>query len=92
MRKLTLIFVMCTSPWGQRTPDCDHSVVSQIPIDAGDLGYTPVDLIPPEESAMGALTVGPGVAIYGSRAESAATCSCCIPSTGTCNCWDFWRG
>jgi hypothetical protein len=64
VRKLTLIFVMCTSLWAQRTPDYDHSVVSQIRLDARDLGCAPVDLIPPEESAIGALTIGPGVAIY----------------------------
>ncbi len=65
MRKLSLTFILCAAVWAQRTPEYDHSVVSQVRIDARDLGYAPVDLIPSEESAIRALTVGPDGAIYG---------------------------
>jgi len=65
MRNLSLILVLCAAAWAQRTLEYDHSVVSQVRIDARDLGYAPVDLIPSEESAIGALSVGPEGAIYG---------------------------
>ena len=44
----------------QREPDYDRSVVSQVRIDARDLGYAPVDVIPSGESAITALAVAPG--------------------------------
>ncbi|MEK7403886.1 MAG: hypothetical protein AAB225_02140 [Acidobacteriota bacterium] len=49
----------------QRTLDFDHSVVSQVRIDLRDLGYPPVDVIPPDESAIRALAVAPSGALYG---------------------------
>jgi len=49
----------------QRTIEYDHSVVSQVRIDARDLGYPPVDVIPSGESAIRALAVAPNGAIYG---------------------------
>lgn len=44
----------------QREPDYDRSVVSQVRIDARDLGYAPVDVIPSGESAITALAAAPG--------------------------------
>lgn len=51
----------------QRELGMDRSVVSQVRIDARDLGYAPVDLIPSGESAVTALTVTHGSAsiVYG---------------------------
>jgi outer membrane protein assembly factor BamB len=49
----------------QRTLEYDRSVVSQVRIDARDLGYPPVDVIPSGESAITALTVAPDGVVYG---------------------------
>src|SRR5579885_3581234 len=62
------IFLLCLAPlWAQRTLEYDRSVVSQVRIDARDLGYSPVDLIPPGESAVTAMAVAPNTSglIYG---------------------------
>jgi outer membrane protein assembly factor BamB len=50
---------------GQRTPDYDKVVVPQNRIDARDLGYPPIDVIPDGESAITALTVAPNGNLYG---------------------------
>ncbi len=50
---------------GQRTPDYDRVVVPQSRIDARDLGYPPIDVIPDGESAITALTVAPNGNLYG---------------------------
>ena len=50
---------------GQRTPDYDSVVVPQNRIDARDLGYSPIDVIPDGESAITALTVAPNGNVYG---------------------------
>jgi len=49
----------------QRDTQFDHSVVNQMRIDARDLGYPPVDVIPSGECAVRALAVAPNGAIYG---------------------------
>ncbi len=60
------IFLLCLAPlWAQRTLEYDRSVVSQVRIDARDLGYPPVDVIPSGESAIHALAVGPDGLVYG---------------------------
>lgn len=50
---------------GQRTLDYDNVVVSQNRIDARDLGYPPIDVIPDGESAITSLTVAPNGKLYG---------------------------
>ena len=66
MKKLTMIVLACVAAsQAQRNLEYDHSVVSQIRIDARDLGYPPIDLIPSGESAIRALTVAPDGTIYG---------------------------
>ena len=50
---------------GQRTPDYDKVVVPENRIDARDLGYPPIDVIPDGESAITALTVAPNGNLYG---------------------------
>ena len=62
---------LLTFPWlatkalAQRTLDYDGVVVPQNRIDARDLGYPPVDVIPNGESAITALTVAPNGNLYG---------------------------
>ena len=66
MKKLVFVFLLCAAgSWAQRTLEYDHSVVSQVRIDARDLGYPPVDIIPDDQSAVRALTVGPDGTVYG---------------------------
>jgi len=66
MRKAAVILLACVAlSRAQRTPEYDHSVVSQVRIDARDLGYPPVDVIPSDESAIRSLTVAPDGKIYG---------------------------
>jgi outer membrane protein assembly factor BamB len=66
MYRLAFVSIACAaSLWAQRTLEYDHSVVSQVRIDARDLGYPPVDVIPDGESAIRALTVGPDGTVYG---------------------------
>jgi outer membrane protein assembly factor BamB len=50
---------------GQRTLDYDNVVVRQNRIDARDLGYPPIDVIPDGESAITALTIAPNGNLYG---------------------------
>jgi len=66
MRRSAIIGAFCVFALGaQRSPEYDHSVVSQVRIDARDPGYPPVDVIASDESAIRALTVGSDGAIYG---------------------------
>ncbi len=67
MRSLLALAFICagTRLLAQRTLEYDRSVVSQVRIDARDLGYAPVDVIPSGESAITALAVAPGGVIYG---------------------------
>lgn len=66
MYRIAFVLIACAaSLWAQRTLEYDHSVVSQVRIDARDLGYPPVDVIPDGESAIHALTVGPDGTVYG---------------------------
>lgn len=58
--------------FGQREPTYDHSVVSQVLIDLRDLGYPPVDVIPPDESAIRSLAVSGNGRIYGATSGERA--------------------
>jgi sugar lactone lactonase YvrE len=49
----------------QRPADYDHVVVQQNRIDARELGYPPLDVIPNGESAITSLTVAPNGNVYG---------------------------
>ncbi len=49
----------------QRNPTYDRSVVGQIRIDLRDLGYPPIDVIPPDDSEIRALAVASDGAIFG---------------------------
>jgi hypothetical protein len=63
--RVFLLLLCAASLWAQRTLDYDHSVVSQVRIDARDLGYPPLDVIPSGESAIHALAAGPNGLVYG---------------------------
>ena len=51
--------------WVQRGRSYDSSIVPQVRIDLRNLGYPPLDVIPPDESASRALAVGPDGRLYG---------------------------
>jgi hypothetical protein len=65
----TLLFVLVLSSAigaeGQRDPAYDYVVVPQTRIDARDLGYSPVDLIPNGESGITSLSVAPNGDVFG---------------------------
>ena len=69
MRRTLLVLLLAAlcSPFGraQRGPEYDAVVVPQNRIDARDLGYPPVDVIPDGDSAITALTVAPNGNLYG---------------------------
>jgi hypothetical protein len=81
-RELLMMLAGATAVRAQRNPTYDRSVVSQIRIDLRDLGYPPVDVIPPDDSAIRALAVAPdAVRQAGRRVIS----SSCIPSMDMCS-------
>lgn len=62
---LLLLAGACAVCPAQRPPDYDRVVVPQTRIDARDLGYPPLDIIPNGSSAITALTVAPNGKLYG---------------------------
>ena len=64
-RPLVLLLSCAALLPAQRTLEYDRSVVTQTRIDARDLGYPPVDVIPSGESAVAALAVAPNGTLYG---------------------------
>ena len=64
-RNALFLFLLSAPAFAQRPLDYDHSVVRQVRVDLRDLGYPPVDVIPPDESAVRALAVAPNGALYG---------------------------
>jgi streptogramin lyase len=59
------MFMVHASAVPQRPPGYDRMVVRQNRIDARDLGYPPVDVIPNDESAITSLVVAPDGKVYG---------------------------
>ncbi len=62
---LAIFFLISVNAPAQRTPDYDRVVIPQNRIDARDLGYPPIDMIPNGESAITALTVASNGNLYG---------------------------
>ena len=60
-----LTMVLGAPAYGQRDPAHDHVVVPQSRIDARDLGYSPDDLIPDEESGITSLSLAPDGDVFG---------------------------
>ena len=73
-RVLLLAALLVPYDWsyGQRDRSYDNVVVTQTRIDARDLGYPPVDIIPDGESGITSLTVAPGGDLYGATSGSHA--------------------
>ena len=66
MLKRLLLFALIALPLAaQRDAEYDHSVVKQTRIDLRELGYPPLDVIPPDESAIRSLAVAPDGTLYG---------------------------
>ena len=58
--------------YAQRDPSYDNVVVTQTRIDARDLGYPPVDVIPDGESGITSLAIAPNGNLYGATSGSHA--------------------
>lgn len=68
--------------YGQRSPDYDNVVVLQTRIDARDLGYPPIDVIPDGESGITSLTVAPNGNLYGATSGKQSHLFVLIPRHG----------
>jgi hypothetical protein len=62
----------CLPAMAQRESRYDYSLVPQVRIDLRDLGYPPLDVIPPDESAIRALAVAPDGKVYGATSGARA--------------------
>jgi hypothetical protein len=60
-----ICLLVAASALAQRSPDYDKVVVPQNRIDARDLGYPPLDVIPNGESAITSLALAPNGNLYG---------------------------
>ncbi|HWF66957.1 MAG TPA: hypothetical protein VN670_06615 [Acidobacteriaceae bacterium] len=79
---VTLVLSISVAAYSQRDPDYDKVVVPQTRIDARDLGYAPVDVIPDGESGITSLTVAPNGYLYGATSGSHAHLFVLIPLHG----------
>jgi outer membrane protein assembly factor BamB len=68
----TSLLVPLARSYGQRDLSYDNVVVTQTRIDARDLGYAPVDVIPDGESGITSLSVAPSGDLYGATSGSHA--------------------
>jgi streptogramin lyase len=66
------LFIPHAWSYGQREPSYDNVVVTQTRIDARDLGYPPIDVIPDGESGITSLSVAPNGDLYGATSGSRA--------------------
>lgn len=82
MRYLFCLLMMVAPLAAQRTLEADRSVVSQVRIDLRDLGYPPVDVIPPDECAVRALAVAPGGTLYGATSGKRSHLFVLFPAHG----------
>jgi hypothetical protein len=79
---VALVFSTVAVAYSQRDPNYDNVVVLQTRIDARDLGYAPVDVIPDGESGITSLTVAPNGYIYGATSGNHAHLFVLIPRHG----------
>ncbi len=82
MHRLLALALTATVLFAQRSLDYDYSVVSQVRIDARDLGYPPVDVVPPDESAVRALAVAPDGTLYGATSGKRSHLFALFPAHG----------
>jgi hypothetical protein len=76
----------------QRTLDYDRVVVQQTRIDARDLGYPPLDVIPNGESAITSLAVAPNGILYGATSGKRSHLFMLNPRHGFVQPLGFLRG
>jgi outer membrane protein assembly factor BamB len=81
-RLASICFVVVTIAHAQRKPDHDKVVVVQTRIDARDLGYAPIDVIPDGESGITSLTVAPNGNLYGATSGEHSHLFLLIPEHG----------
>lgn len=79
---LALVLLFIAHAVGQRNRDYDAVVVRQTRIDARDLGYPPIDIIPDGESGITSLTVAPNGDLYGATSGSLVHLFVLIPRRG----------
>src|SRR6267154_4138617 len=79
---VALVHLFTANTYSQRSRDYDTVVVQQTRIDARDLGYPPMDVIPDGESGITSLTVGPNGYLYGATSGSRAHLFVLIPCHG----------
>lgn len=77
-----LTLSVTVAAYGQRDSDYDTVVVRQTRIDARDLGYSPVDVIPDGESGITSLTVAPNGYLYGATSGKHSHLFVLIPLHG----------
>ena len=85
LKRLTFIvlaFLISAAAYGQRSPDYDTVVALQTRIDARDLGYAPIDVIPDGESGITSLTVAPNGYLYGATSGDHSHLFVLIPRHG----------
>jgi hypothetical protein len=79
---VALVFLVGTAAYGQRDLPYDQVVVRQTRIDARDLGYAPVDVIPDGESGVTSLSIGPNGNLYGATSGDHAHLFVLVPRHG----------
>ena len=77
-----LAFLLGVTAYAQREPEYDRVVVLQTRIDARDLGYAPLDVIPDGESGITSLTVAPSGDLYGATSGSRSHLFVLVPRHG----------
>jgi hypothetical protein len=77
-----LILSWTIAAYGQRDPGYDKVVVKQTRIDARDLGYPPIDIIPDGESGITSLAIAPNGSLYGATSGTHAHLFEMIPRQG----------
>ena len=79
---IALALLIPAAAYGQRGPGYDTVVVLQTRIDARDLGYAPLDVIPDGESGITSLTVAPNGYLYGATSGDRSHLFVLIPRHG----------
>ena len=78
-----MLLVLLAGPvTAQRDAEWDRNIVSQVRIDARDLGYSPKDVIPDGESEIRSLTVAPNGVLYGATSGKRSHLFALYPSHG----------
>jgi hypothetical protein len=79
---VALVLFATAAAYSQRDSDYDTIVVPQTRIDARDLGYAPLDVVPDGESGITSLTVAPNGYLYGATSGNHAHLFVLIPLHG----------